>query len=190
MILLAPSDGIAGHGAAERGQWNTATISNPLRRGVVQASEVVITVVADGPRSLLGDVDEKDLYLLKEGLTGHAIPTGYPNLTLSARLSSLSSVPRMGSSYEAQVALDVPAGTSLTPGMTATAKFVAYRKDDALLVPSSAVFSDEGSDAKYVLVKTDGSPTRAEVRTGHSAGGKTEILDGVKADAEILTAKP
>jgi multidrug efflux pump subunit AcrA (membrane-fusion protein) len=191
MILLAPSDGIAGHGSAERGQWNTATISNRLKpQGTVQANEVVMTIAADGARSLLADVNEADLHLLKEGLTGQATPTGFPNVKLPARLASLSSVPRTGSSYEAQVALEVPAGTNVAPGMTATAKFVAYRKDDALLVPSSAVFKDDGSDASYVLVKTDGEPTRTEVRTGHSAGGKTEILDGVKAGTEILTAKP
>lgn len=191
LILLSPSDGIAGHGTAERGQWNTTAISSRLRpQGVVQPNEVVMTVVADGALSLVTDVDEKDLHLLKEGLTGVATPTGFPNFKLPARLTSLSSVPRTGTSYDAQVALEVPANAGVTPGMTATAKFVTYRKDDALLVPSSAVFQDDGSDASYVLVKTDGAPTRTEVRTGHSAGGKTEILDGVKAGTEILTAKP
>jgi HlyD family secretion protein len=192
MIFSAASDGIACHGHAERGQWNTATISGRLRpQGILQPNEVLMTVVASRAVSLVADVEEKDLHLLKEGLDGQAIPVGFPSLKLKARLTSLSPVPRAASSFEARVALELPENvTNVTPGMTVHAKFITYRNESALLVPTSAIFRDEGSEASHVFVKTDGEPQKTEVQIGNAAGGKTEILGGLKAGVEILATQP
>ena len=161
------------------------------RHGAIQPKEFFMTVVSAKPLSLRADVEEKDLQSLKAGLTGHAVPVAFPSLKLACRLKSVSIVPRAAGTFEARIALDVPENVdSVLPGMIANAKFVTYRKDDAMLVPTSAIFQDDASDVSYVLVATDGKPVRTEIEVGKASGNKTEILSGVKVGAEILASKP
>ena len=78
--------------------------------------------------------------------------------------------------------------------MACTLKFTTHRAADALTVPSSAVFEDEAEDGAITRVvylpAKDGKPEKRVVKTGKSAGGKTEILEGLHAGDEILTSKP
>ena len=57
--------------------------------------------------------------------------------------------------------------------------------------PSSAVFEDEADDGTIThvvyLPAKDGKPEKRTVKIGKSAGGKTEILDGLHAGDEVLT---
>lgn len=192
MIVRAPRDGIIYHGQSDRAQWNTATVSGHLKRyGVVQPKEVFMTVVSSRPVSLRADVEEKDLQSLKAGLKGQAIPVAFPSLKLVCRVTSVSPVPRTAGSFETHIALDVPENVeSILPGMVANAKFVTYRSDTALLVPTSTIFQDEGSDELYVFVAKDGKQIRTVVEVGKVSGTKTEILKGLEAGAEILVFKP
>ena len=192
MIVHAARDGILYHGQADRGQWNSASVTSRLHHGgVIQPKEILMTIVSTRPVFLRADVEEKDLHSLKEGLAGQAIPVGFPSLKLPARIKSLSLVPRTAGSFEARIALDIPDTVeSILPGMTANAKFVTYRNDAAILVPSGSIFHDDGSDAAYVYVKTDQGSVKTEIETGKVTGSKTEVLSGLKAGAEILATKP
>ncbi len=192
MIFHASNDGIVYHGQSERGQWNTASVSNRLRKnGEIQSKEVVMTIVSPRPALLRADVEEKDLHELKEGLTGRATPVGFPSLKLEARLKSVSIVPRAAGNFEARIALEIPEKVeTVLPGMTANVKFVTYRNDAAVLVPTPAIFHDDGSDVAYVFVAGEGAPVRTEIETGRVKGDKTEVLNGLKAGVEILATKP
>jgi multidrug efflux pump subunit AcrA (membrane-fusion protein) len=79
--------------------------------------------------------------------------------------------------------------------MAGTIKFVPYRTDDALTVPSTAVFDDDlqGTPAPYVyLAKADKDARypRRRVATGKTANQRTEITSGLAEGDEILTRKP
>ena len=79
--------------------------------------------------------------------------------------------------------------------MACSVKLFLYRKEDALTVPATAVFEDDWADAltHYVYLAKpdkDGKYPRRPVKIGKSAGGKTEILDGLAEGDEILTSKP
>ena len=60
----------------------------------------------------------------------------------------------------------------LMPGMNCTVKFVAYQKDDALTVPTIAVFADDNDeDQRYVYVPgKDGKSFKKSVKVGKSNG--------------------
>lgn len=192
MLIRAPRDGIVYHGQADRGQWNTATVTNNLRpHGVIQPKDVVMTVVSIRPVQLRADAEEKDLHALKVGLVGKAVPVGFPSVKLSATISSVSLIPRAAGSYEVRVDLDVPESVdTIFPGMTANAKFITYRNEAATLVATSAIFQDEGTDLSYVYVAGEGEPVRTEVEIGRAMGDKTEILSGLKQGVEIRATKP
>ena len=192
MSLRAAQAGIVYHGQAERGQWNTATVTGRLRRhGVIQPKEVVMTLIPMQTLFVRTDVEEKDLHSLKVELTGRAVPTGFPSQKLGARLASLSQIPRTAGHFDARIALDIPAGEKrIVPGMTATTRFVTYRNEHAVLVPTPAIFHDEGSDQSYVFLVTIQGSVKTMIETGEVTGNKTEVLSGLKAGAEILATRP
>ena len=79
--------------------------------------------------------------------------------------------------------------------MTCTVKFVTYRKDNALTVPSTAVFEDDSADelTHYVYParpQENGKFLKHPVKTGKTVGGKTEIIDGLAVGDEILASVP
>ena len=192
MVVVAPIDGILYHGQCDRGNWNTAIVSGRLRRnGNVQANEVFMTVVTTRPLVARADVEEKDLYAIKTDVAGELTPVGFPDLKLPARVKSVSLVPRAAGTFEARLSVDVPAEVeSLMPGMTGTVKLTTYRNDRALLVPSTAIFRDEGSSSSHVYLLGEGKPVKTEITIGKASGGKTEVLKGLKVGDELLANKP
>ncbi len=193
MVVRSPSDGIVFHGKATHGQWTTASGVSPRlsKGGVLTPQEVFMTVVAPRPAFVRCSVEEKDLHLLHPGMQGRAVPTGYPDRKLPARLVAISAVPLSAGVFDARVEVDLSVTPAVLPGMACSARIVSYRKDDALTVPESAVFADpDGEEHHVFLPGGDGKSTRRAVVVGKVVGGRAEILDGLKEGDEILAAKP
>lgn len=68
-----------------------------------------------------------------------------------------------------------PAGTR--PGDFAQVRIVTARHENATLVPSRALFEEQGQNILFVAV--DGKASRRAVKTGFVDGEKTEILEGI-----------
>jgi multidrug efflux pump subunit AcrA (membrane-fusion protein) len=200
MTVHAPADGLVYYGHPERGQWpSAAAAAQKLHKwGIISPDEVFLTVVAPRPLDIRATVEEKDLAgLIQPGeLRGRVTPTFDPDLNLPARLTSVLPIPRESGKFECIVTVELDDHTPIKPGMACSVKFVPYRKDDALTVPSSGVFEDDATDGTPVhyvyLAKTekDGKYPKRPVKTGKTTGGKTEIRDGLAEGDEILTSKP
>jgi HlyD family secretion protein len=199
LTVHAPADGLVYYGRPERGQWSAAAIAPKLHKGGVMApDEVFITIVAPRPIAIRATVDEKDLRALIQPREqkGIVIPTFDPDQRLPARLASVLPVPREAGKFEAVIAYDTGEDKSaIKPGMACTVKFVPYRKEEALIVSSAAVFEDDSADiiTKYVYFAKpdrDGKFTKQWIKAGKTANGKTEILEGLAAGDEILASKP
>jgi multidrug efflux pump subunit AcrA (membrane-fusion protein) len=192
LTVTAPADGIVYYGRPSEGQWSAASsMETKLRRGgILQPEEVLMTVVNPQPMFVRAVIEEKDLHWLKPGMAGKATITGYPGKKFPARITKISMVPQAPGKFDAQIS--VAAGdesTAIMPGMNCETKFVTHKKDDALLVNSSAVFPGEGDDDGhyvYMLAKEEKRP----VKIGETNGQKTEILEGLKVGDEILSEKP
>ena len=199
MTVHAPADGLVYYGRDEHGNWpGAASMSSKLRKGgVITADEVLITVVAPRPLIVRAAVEEKDLHSLagRDELKGRATPAAAPTLSLPARLTSLTPVPREAGKFELIADVELgPDAALIKPGMACSLKFTTYRAQDALTVPSSAVSEDESDDGTMThvvyLPGKEGKPEKRTVKTGKTAGGKTEILSGLRAGDEILGSKP
>jgi membrane fusion protein (multidrug efflux system) len=77
---------------------------------------------------------------------------------------------------------DYPEGTR--PGDFAEVRIVTDRHPDALLVPSRALFEEQGEDILYVV--EDGKAARRVVTTGFVDGDFTEVTDGVQQGALVV----
>jgi membrane fusion protein (multidrug efflux system) len=77
---------------------------------------------------------------------------------------------------------DYPAGTR--PGDFAEARIVTARHEDAVLVPSRAVFEEQGQDILYAV--EDGKAVRRVLETGFVDGDFTEVVSGADSGDLIV----
>jgi RND family efflux transporter MFP subunit len=197
LTVRAPADGIVYHGKCVHGQWSTDTgASSKLQRGgMIAPEEVFITIVKPRPMFIRAAVEEKDLHFLKPQMKGKVVVAGYPDLKPSAQLASVSTIPESAGKFQARVTVHFRSAADdevLMPGMACTVNFVGYQNKNALTVPSSAVFTDDGDDDEhYVYVYTPaGKEEKRTVKIGKASGSKTEILEGLHEGDDILTTKP
>jgi multidrug efflux pump subunit AcrA (membrane-fusion protein) len=188
MPVKAPADGVVYHGKCTKGQWNSAMVTPKLQRGSnLMPEEVFMTIVTTRPLLAEATVEEKDLHWLKPEAKGKATPAGFPDVRLPVTLTHLSSVPGTGG-FPASFRVDASgAPEGVVPGMNCTIKVVAYRNDEALTLPASAVFSDD-DEGHYVYQA--GSGKKVEVKVGKTANDRIEILDGLSEGDAVLASKP
>jgi RND family efflux transporter MFP subunit len=74
----------------------------------------------------------------------------------------------------------------LTPGLTGFAR-INYRKN-SLVVPSISVINPVGENATVFVVDQDSTARIKKVKTGLTAGGLTEILEGLKEGDKVAFA--
>jgi HlyD family secretion protein len=195
LTVKSPTDGLAYYGRCVRGQWTTASmIASKLQRGgMLLPDEVFLTIVKPRPFFVRATVEEKELQDLRVGRAGKVVPVSNPERKLEAKVTQVSPVPLAAGNFEARVILNAGQDeASLMPGMACTVKVIPYRKEAAIVVPATAVFAEElDEDQHYVyLPSKDGKPAKRPVTVGRTAGGKTEILQGLHEGEEILPEKP
>lgn len=195
LIIKSPVAGIVYYGKCTSGKWSGGSEARGKLRpdGKLTAGSVVMTIVNPDSLHVRVSVPEKNIGQVRSGMSADVVPTNNADARLGAKISSLSSIPVSGTSFEAKLALEVsPADAKVVAGMTCKVKVLTYFNAQALAVPSSAVFTDEVHDQqRYVLIKlTSGKHERRNVKAGHKSGDKTEIMDGLKVGDSILIKKP
>lgn len=84
------------------------------------------------------------------------------------------------------VTLSLPSGTDgLLAGMFADVTFHTDVSENTIVVPTEAVLTRGGT--RYVFVVEDGAAQYAEVSTGLTGNGVTEILSGLSAGQQLVT---
>jgi membrane fusion protein, multidrug efflux system len=74
----------------------------------------------------------------------------------------------------------------LKPGLFARVQIVVERRENAVLVPESAVFAEGQRRLVYRVV--DGRAALTEIELGHRRPGQVEVLGGLEAGAMVVTA--
>lgn len=195
LVVKAPADGVVYYGKCTRGQWNGAVaVSEKLRRGGnIMPEEVIVTIVRLRPVFIRATVEEKEVQFMKPGLAGKAAVTAFPDLKLPVAVSDFSAVPLGLGTFEAKLKITLDKEPEvLVPGLACTVKLIGYQKEDAVTVPASAVFADDGDDehAYVYLAGKDGKSEKRPVTIGKKSGARAEILQGLQAGDEILAEKP
>lgn len=86
----------------------------------------------------------------------------------------------------ARIVLANPDGR-LSPGMFATVQLQPIEGEAVPVVPSEALITT-GAQARVIVEETDGRFRPVAVRTGRSAGGYTEILDGLRGGEKVVVS--
>jgi hypothetical protein len=188
MTIKAPAAGIVYYGRYARGQWSSPVATAYLKGGTLPANDVVMTIISNGRLLLHAEVDEKEVGDLKAGQPARVSPTRSPGRKLAGQVQRVAAIPQ-GGKFELLIALTGESLNGIVPGLTGSAKIVTAQKENALSVPSSAVFEDPDTETSYVYLPGD-KPKKKTVKIGLVAGDKTEIVEGLSEGDEILAAKP
>ncbi|MBV9570541.1 MAG: efflux RND transporter periplasmic adaptor subunit [Alphaproteobacteria bacterium] len=180
--IYSPMDGVVLERKVSRGQTLTATMQTPVL--FVLASDL-------SHMELHVDVAEADVGQLHAGQTAAFTVDAFPGRTFNAKLTSIRSAPkRVRGRVMYEGVLEVAnSGGLLKPGMSATARIVAARVADALLVPNAALhfepppdaantpFPDAAGDTRMFTVDDDRLVPHT-VKLGASNGHRTQLLHG------------
>ena len=194
LVVRAPLDGIVYFGKSTRGRFGDAQplIESLRPGGTVQINQVLMTVVQPQAMTIRATVPENQLHRLRRGLSGVAVPAGFPDLELPTALTQWSEIPTGPGNFDAtlRVSLD-KSDQPLMPGMACKVKLTPYAKKNALAVPANVVKTDEFDDRRYVyLVGKDGKPAKRDVTIGQRTDKLLEITAGLAEGDKVLVEAP
>jgi RND family efflux transporter MFP subunit len=164
--LVAPADGTIIRRDGEIGQF-------------IPAGQAVFYVSCCAPLRVTAEVDEEDIPRVHVGQRAVLRADALPGRTFEAAVAEVT--PKgdpVARSYRVRLRLPEPDG--LQVGMTVDANLIVAERANALLVPTTAL--QEGA---LWLVK-DGRLVRQPVKVGVAGDARSEILDGLAADARIV----
>lgn len=180
MRLLAPFDGTVGLRSVALGDY--------VKDGADIASiEDLSTLQVDF------SLPERVLAKVRPGQPVEVRLDAVPGQVYAARIEALDAqVDADGRSLRVRATLVQPsAGTALRPGMFARARVVLERRSGSILVPEEALVPQGGRQLVFKLVPgPDGQKQaqRLEAQVGLRLPGKVEILQGLQAGDEVVTA--
>jgi membrane fusion protein (multidrug efflux system) len=171
--IRAPFDGFAGLRKINIGDY--ATIGQEL---VSVVSLDPLRVEFSVPETLLSQMQQQQTIDVRVG--------AYPGETFTGVITAIApQINVQGHSVAIRASLPNP-DLRLRPGLFAEIEVTLVTKPDALLVPEQAIWPI-GRD-KTVFVVVDGVAQQRVVKIGQRVPGEVEIVDGIAADDEVVTA--
>ena len=173
-VIIAPFDGVVASVGAEEGD-------------TVLTTTTIVHLIDLTTMELKAEVDEIDIAEVKPGQRAIIEVDALPALQLDGEVISISLLPEVEEGvvlYEVKIGFDVPQGSGLRAGMSATADIVIDERSDVLLVPDRAIKQDSLGNT-VVSVMVNGQLQERPVVIGISDGYQTEIVDGLE-EGEVV----
>lgn len=192
-IITSPIDGVIISKDVEEGQTVAASYSTPT----------LFTIAQDlTDMRVIADVDEADIGEVAEGQRVTFTVDAYPNETFEGRVTQV----RQEATTESNVVTyEVVISTSnkdlkLKPGLTANVTIYTLERDNILSVPTKALRFTPTKDiinpgekivdcqGTHKVWVQEGNTIKAyAVKTGITNGTRTQILEGIKEGATVIT---
>jgi membrane fusion protein (multidrug efflux system) len=169
--ITAPIDGIVAHRYIRVG--NT-----------INAGDATFHITSRSPLLAYLYVPEREFARLVPGQRAEVRIDALAGLRLPARVQRISPVVDAATgTFRVTVEIPDPEGR-LRPGMFARLSVIYEQREDALLVPRSALLDGDGGDAVFVV--SNGTARRQQVRLGFSSGDRVEIIQGLADDDQVV----
>jgi len=174
VTLSAPHDGVVTEVLAREGQ--AVTPGTPLFR-----------VNATATLWLEAAIPQADAARLRPGTPVQALVSAVPGQTFDGEVETLLPQIDMASrTQQARIVLRNPDGV-LAPGMFAEVTLQPEGGAPVPLVPTEALIATD-TDSRVIVQDAKGGFQPVRVRTGHSGGGRTEILAGLKGGERVVVS--
>ncbi len=171
--IVAPFSGIIGLRQVSVGEYITA-------------GRALVNLEAIDPVKADFRVPEKFLPAIKVGQTIRIGVDAFPGETFDGKVYAID--PRIDvAGRSLLVRAKVPnKDQQLRPGLFARVTVLLKLKEDALTIPEQAIVPQ--GDSQYVFKIDDGKVTLTKVTLGMRRSGRVEILHGLSADDQVVTA--
>ncbi|MDP2932185.1 MAG: efflux RND transporter periplasmic adaptor subunit [Chloroflexota bacterium] len=152
------------------------------------APKTIIHLVDLGSMELEVEVDERDVPLVKVGQKAIISVDALPDAKLAGKVAYISPLAVQEGGlvqYKVKTRFDVPPGSGLRVGMSATADIVVSEHDNVLLLPNRAVKRDSQGNS-VVKIMVNGLVQDKKVVVGISNDFQTEIVSGLSDGDEVI----
>jgi HlyD family secretion protein len=180
--ITAPFDGVVASVTVEEGDIIPSSTMSP---------QVIIHLVDLTTMELSAEVDEIDIPNVELGQRAIISVDALPGVQLEGEVTSVSPVATEESGlmlYKIKVGFEVPEGSGLKAGMSATADIVISERSGVLLVPSRAIGEDSQGNPLVKVMVGEQIEERAVV-IGISDGSQTEIVSGLNEGDTVVIEK-
>ncbi|WP_457638585.1 efflux RND transporter periplasmic adaptor subunit [Persephonella sp.] len=177
--IYSPIDGIVSNVVAREGETLVAGL---------QAAELV-TILKPDHLEIQIFVDETDIGKVKPGQEVLYHVDAYPDKTFSGKITKIYPEPVVKQNivyYLAIVPVKKEYARFLRPEMTVYTKIIAGVKENALIIPNTAVRFERGR--QFVFVIKNGKPEKRFIKTGWIDENYTEVIEGLK-EGEVIAVK-
>lgn len=124
---------------------------------------------------------------LQRGAEVKVSTTAYPGYELTGRVEVIEPVVDQATRRTKIIARINNPGGKFRPGMSANVTVVLRERENALVIPSEAVFV-EGNQALVFAIQADSTVARTPVELGTRLRDKVEVLSGLAAGAKVVAA--
>jgi RND family efflux transporter MFP subunit len=180
-VMVAPFDGVVAVVNIKEGD----SLSS-----LDYSTRTIMELVDPGSMELSAEVDEIDVPSVKVGQRAIISVDALPDVKLEGKVISISPLATEESGlmlYKSKVGFEVPEGSGLRGGMSATADIIINERSGVLLVPSRAIGQDSlGNPVVKVMVNVQ-IEERAVV-IGITDGYQTEIVSGLN-EGEVVVGR-
>jgi HlyD family secretion protein len=177
-VLFAPFDGIIASVNVEVGD---------IMSSVSYATTAAFEIIDPTRMELKADVDEMDIPEVQEGQRVVIEVDALPDVLFDGEVTFISPLPKVEGGlvlYSVTVGFDVPEGSGLKAGMSATADIIIEERHGVLLVPNRAITLDSSGNPTVKVMVNEQTQER-QVVIGISDGFNTEIVSGL-SDGEVV----
>ena len=151
-------------------------VAQPGQTGIRIVNAANLKVKADVPESYSGSVGTGNNVKI-------IVPDANDSLMTKVTFAAKAIDP---TSRSFAVEIKLPTRKTLRPNMTAILKIANYTKENTIIVPVKSIQKSEDGD--YVFVNEGGTAKRKTVKVGTTYGGQSEILSGLNAGDQLITA--
>jgi HlyD family secretion protein len=182
----------AAQAALDKTQVRATVAGTVLTRAVepgdtVQPGSVLLEIACDGPTELRVPVDEKNLGVLAVGQSAQAVADAWPDRPFPATVRWIApSVDSSRGSVEVRLDLE-PVPDFLRQDMTISVNILSARKEQALVLPNTALITDaNGGNQASVWRVDDGRLLRTQVTVGLRGTSNSEVVAGLQAGQLVV----
>jgi len=178
----------------ERTRLQNAKIVAPFRGEIsrkyvdagalVSASTPLVSLVHTETLKIVGNVLEKDIPLLRAGMSAKIRTESYPDKVFEGRVEKVNSALDLAT-RTLQVEIYIPnSDRLLKPGMFSNVEVVLLTKPQALVIPREAIL--EAGNGMSVFVVEGNKALRRPITIGYEQERMVEVLQGLNAGDQVV----
>lgn len=180
-VIVAPFDGVIAVADVKEGDELSS---------MDYTARTIFEVIDPTAMELKADADEIDIPEVRLWQKAIISVDALPALQLEGRVTNIYPLPFEESGlilYKVKISFDVPEGSGLKAGMSATADIILSKRSNVLLVPSRAIGQDSSGNP-IVKVMVDEQIEERSVVIGISDDYQTEIVAGLN-EGEVVVVE-